>query len=248
LTTVTATWLAGAGSAFAQPSGAATPDIAKQVLNRRWQELKMPDATERNVLFLDVRSSGSNSFQVTAILRDYSPGFPLNHYYGKTCVARINQWVYKLWADGSGTWQVDGRMTPELSSQQCTPNPSAGVSSIPLQGLPGTPAPGGAVAGAPALPRSGGGIAVGSYVCWSNGQARMLLNFTASPGGRYVGTDGKAGTFSLDASSQRISFKGGALDGAMPAGFFAIYHEPQGRPTVSFRSERNSEAAFCQKQ
>jgi hypothetical protein len=34
----------------------------------------------------------------------------------------------------------------------------------------------------------------------------------------------------------------------MPAGFFAIYHEPQGRPTVSFRSERNSEAAFCQKQ
>ena len=76
----------------------------------------------------------------------------------------------------------------------------------------------------------------------------MLLNFTASPGGKYVGADGKAGTLTLDASSQRISFKGGALDGAMPAGFFAIYHEPQGRPTVSFRSERNSEAAFCQKQ
>jgi hypothetical protein len=112
----------------------------------------------------------------------------------------------------------------------------------------GTPTPGGAVAGAPAVNKSGGGVALGSYKCWSNGQARAFLNFTASAGGKYIGADGKAGTFSLDASSQRITFKGGALDGAMPAGFFAIYHEPQGRPTVSFRSERNSEAAFCQKQ
>jgi len=110
------------------------------------------------------------------------------------------------------------------------------------------PAPGGAVAGAPASPRSSGGVPAGKYTCWANGQARMFLNFTASPGGKYVGADGKPGTFSLDQSTQRISFKGGALDGAMPAGFFAIYHEPQGRPTVSFRSERNSEAAFCQKQ
>jgi hypothetical protein len=62
-TAVMATLPGGAGPAFAQPSGAATPDIAKQVLNRRCPELKMPDATERNVLFLDVRSSGSNSFQ-----------------------------------------------------------------------------------------------------------------------------------------------------------------------------------------
>jgi hypothetical protein len=32
----------------------------------------------------------------------------------------------------------------------------------------------------------------------------------------------------------------------MPDGFVAVYHEPRGTPTLSFRSGRGSEAAFCE--
>jgi hypothetical protein len=214
-------------------------DTVKQTLDRRWQQLKPQDATERNVLFQEARANGGAAgsywFQVSATIRDYSPGYPRNRYYGQTCVAHM-QGVYKVWADSTGKWQVDGRMTPDLSARQCKPNPSEGVSSIPAQGLPGAPA------------RSGGGLAQGSYECWANGQARALLNFTAKAGGQYIGSDGKSGSFSIDAGTGRIAFHGGSLNGVFPAGFYAVYHEPQGRPTVSFRSDRGAEVAFCEKQ
>src|SRR4051794_18099254 len=122
-------------------------DTLKQILDRRLQQLKPQEVTEQNVLFRDVRpgpaSAGSHLFQVSATIRDYTPGYPRNRYYGQTCVAQIDG-TYKLWAAPSGQWQVDGRMTPDLSSRQCKPNPSDGVSSIPVQNLPGTPAAGGA--------------------------------------------------------------------------------------------------------
>jgi hypothetical protein len=91
-------------------------------------------------------------------------------------------------------------------------------------------------------------VAQGSYACWANGQARMLLNFTIKSATQYSGYGGKAGTYSYDASTGRIAFKGGSLDGAMPEGYITIYHEPKGRSTVSFRSPRGAEASFCQLQ
>lgn len=39
----------------------------------------------------------------------------------------------------------------------------------------------------------------------------------------------------------------GRLAEAMPAGFTAVDHEKNGRPTVSFRSARGSEASFCER-
>lgn len=235
----------------AQGARAPGPDTVKQALDARWHQLKPQDAQERNVLFQEVHASGATSgsyvYRVSAVIRDYSLGYPRNRYYGQTCVARITG-DYKMWADASGKWQVDGRMTPDLSSRQCKPNPSEGVSSIPVQGLPGTPAPSGAVAPASLQARSGGGMVQGSYECWANGQARALLNFTARSGGQYIGADGRSGSFSWDARTQRITFRGGSLDGVFPPGFYAIYHEPQGRPTVSFRNARDSEVAFCEKQ
>lgn len=241
----------GMGQVLIAAGGAPSLDTVRQALDRRWQQLKPQDATERNVLFEDVRanggSNGSYLFQVSATIRDFSPGYPKNHYYGQTCAARISG-VYKVWADASGNWQVDGRMTPDLSARQCKANPAQGVSSIPVQSLSGTTAPSGAMAAAPAQPRSGGGIVQGSYECWANGQARMMLNFTVRGGGAYVGSDGTSGTVAMDPQTGRLSFHGGSLDGAFPAGFYAIYHEPKGRPTVSFRSPREAEAAFCEKQ
>jgi hypothetical protein len=90
-------------------------------------------------------------------------------------------------------------------------------------------------------------VAVGSYECWANGAPRLLMNFEIKDGTKYTDSDGKTGTYSYDASSGRITFKGGALEGVMPAGFVSIYHETKGKPTVSYRSPRGAEAAFCEK-
>jgi hypothetical protein len=88
-------------------------------------------------------------------------------------------------------------------------------------------------------------VAKGSYECWGNGQARMLLNFTVTGGGSYKASDGSSGRFTYDTGSKQIKFTG-YLKQAMPEGFTTIYYEPKGRPTVSFRSARGSEASFCE--
>jgi hypothetical protein len=33
----------------------------------------------------------------------------------------------------------------------------------------------------------------------------------------------------------------------LPTGFYAVYHAPQGLPTMSIRNAGGNEAAFCQK-
>jgi hypothetical protein len=121
---------------------------------------------------------------------------------------------------------------------------------MPLAGLAGTSSPAGRIA--PAItpaPQTGGGgsVAQGIYEYWANGRANLTLNFSIRGPGQYAGSNGQAGSFSFDPGSQRIAFRGGSLDGVMPAGFYAIYYAPQGRPTVSFRNSGGSEAAFCQK-
>ena len=89
-------------------------------------------------------------------------------------------------------------------------------------------------------------VAQGSYECWGNGSARMLLNFKVSGKDRYTDPEGKErGSFAYNQSTGAITFKGGHLDGVMPIGFTSIYHEPKTRPTVSFRSARGAEASFC---
>ncbi len=90
-------------------------------------------------------------------------------------------------------------------------------------------------------------VAIGSYECWANGAPRLLMNFAIKDATKYTDSEGKPGTYSYDVSSGRITFKGGALDGVMPQGFVSVYHEPKGKPTVSYRSPRGAEAAFCEK-
>ena len=127
--------LATCGTSAAQPSKAPGPEVLKQVLNKKLQGFKPDGTTERNVLFQTVvagtRNGGSFPFRVTLAIRDYGPGYPANRYYGETCVRRITEGLYTLSPDASGEWQVEGRMTPELSQTTCQPNPSAGVSSMP---------------------------------------------------------------------------------------------------------------------
>lgn len=87
----------------------------------------------------------------------------------------------------------------------------------------------------------------GAYECWSGGSARMMLNFTVQAGSQYIDSEGKRGSFSVDPGSSRVTFRGGLLDGGIPAGMYAVYHEPKGRPTLSIRGRDGGEALFCEK-
>jgi hypothetical protein len=235
-----------AGYALAQ--GGLTAAAAKQILNQKLMQLKPDSARERNVLFQDLRiiASGGGSYHVavTALVRDYDAGYPRNRYYGRTCVGRFENEQFTLMPASTGGWLVNGRLTPDLAKTKCQPNPADGVSSIPLASLPGSPAPAGNIAQAPAMARSGG-VAVGSYECWNFNQAAMMLNFTIQPGGRYLDSGGRPGTFTFTPGTQRIQFVGGSLNGG--AGYFPIYYEPQGLPTVSFRNAKGDEVVFCQR-
>ena len=240
-----------AGQLLAQKSPP-TVEVAKQALERAWQKLKPDAVAQRTVLFQDVTpgrsQAGSYPFRVTVLLHDYEKGYPPNRYYGRTCVGRIEQEVYTLEPDPFGGWNAQGRMTPNLNDTKCVNNPSEGVSSIPLASLSGSRAPAGQVAAAapPATVGNGSSVAAGDYQCWGNGQPHPFMDFTVRGSNQYLGKDGKIGTFSFDPSTQRITFKGGSLDGVLPTGFYAIYHAPQGRPVVSFRSSSGSEATYCE--
>lgn len=89
-------------------------------------------------------------------------------------------------------------------------------------------------------------VAPGSYECWAHGQARMLLNFKVTGKNTYAGESSK-GSFTYDSASGKLTFKGGHLDGIMPKGFTTVYHEKNGKPTVSFRGASGSEASFCER-
>jgi len=98
-------------------------------------------------------------------------------------------------------------------------------------------------AGAAKVPAA---VAAGSYGCWAHGSARMLLNFKVTGANTYSGSKGN-GSFNYDKASGKIGFKGGHLDGVLPDGFVTVYHEPHGKPTVSFRNARGGEVSFCER-
>ncbi len=121
---------------------APSADEARQAIETRLMGAKMPDATERNILFQDLQPGTANGdsypYQVAFIVRDYGPGFPANHYYGQTCVGRVARpgWRFVVRQDDFGTWQAAGRTTLQTSEGLlCKPNPSEGVSSMPLADL-----------------------------------------------------------------------------------------------------------------
>jgi hypothetical protein len=227
-------------SAQSQPS----VETFKQVLTQKLLSLPPEGMTERNVLFESAQGGRGGSFQAVVNIRDYGPGYPPNHFYGTTCVSRLAASFTMLAGDG-GQWLLDGPLTPPLDTRKCQNNPSEGASAVPLSSVSGTPANGRAPA-PPAGTSPPGSVALGSYECWANGQARLLMNFQIRSANGYIGSDGKPGTFTLDAAGN-IAFHGGALDGVMPQGFTSHYYSPRGRPTVSFRGRSGGEAAFCEK-
>lgn len=249
------TIIASAAFAVTGPSA----ETLKEVLSRRLQSLRPTAMTERNVLFQEVRagtpSGGTYPFQVTLLVRDYGPGYPANRFYGETCVSRFDKARFALSPYEFGGWQVEGAMTPSMEATKCTKNPAAGVSSIPLASLPGSSAPVGNLSASPQTPAAtspppgtaGGAVASGNYECWANGRPRLLQNFSIRSNTQYTGSDGVAGNYSLDPTTGRLAFRGGALDGVLPKGFYTMYHAPKGMPTVSFRNSEGYEVSYCEK-
>src|SRR5215510_1379478 len=103
----------------------ASAETLKQVLTRKMLKLLPDGFTERQVLYQSVQPAGGmNNFKVTAIIRDYGPGYPKNHYYGTTCIGHFDQTQFTLVPDQNGSWDVQGALTPPLATHQCKPNPA----------------------------------------------------------------------------------------------------------------------------
>lgn len=171
--------------------------IFQQVLEKQLLALRPTGATERQVLFEEVKSAAKNGnaypFSVTGVIRDYGPGYPANRFYGETCIGKMEGWIFQLTRNAMGDWQAEGRMTPTGNASKCEKNPAAGVSSIPLASLNGTRAAATPVAGAG---RAAGPaeLHLGQWACYGTGGRwnRDLATATvAFPGGRMDGQIGK---------------------------------------------------------
>jgi hypothetical protein len=243
---------ATASSSFlAMAADAPSVDTLKQELNQQLQKLRPVGFTERNVLFQEVRAGTPNAgkypYQVSVTIRDYGPGYPPNKYYGETCVGHMEKEPFDLRRDAFGGWQVEGRMTVTTSDgKKCKPNPSAGVSSIPLASLTGTPAPAGP--STPAAPAGTGNKPAGkdsthgtviakSYDCVFSIDATLqtVPGFTIEAAGRYVDADGKNGTYTFDPAQSLITFHGGSMDGTAATydgRVIHIYNEKRTRTVI----------------
>lgn len=191
---------------------APTADVLKQVLTKRLLALTPTGSTERQVLFQSVtpkpKSGAFYPFAVTAVIRDYGPGYPANKFYGETCIGKMDNWVFNLSPGANGEWAIDGRMT--VTDATCTKNPSAGVSSVPLATLTGTAAPAGTPTPAPAAQ-----LHLGEWACYGTGGRLMAgMGFRLQPNGAYVDLDNKrAGRYTHNKAAATITFQAGFLDG-----------------------------------
>lgn len=198
-------------------AAAAQPSVAqfKQVLNAQLQRVKTEGTTTRTVLFQDVVAGNPNGgyypFLVTAIIHDYSQGYPPNGFYGETCVGKMEKRKFDLLADEFGGWKVQGPMT--ILGPECKKNSSEGVSAIPVTGLPGAPAVNGPTEAKATAAPEGGSLYLGEYACYGAGNRLMAgMSFQLERGGKYHDVNGeRGGIYVYDARESTISFRGGFL-------------------------------------
>ncbi len=141
--------------------------------------------------------------------------------------------MYSVRCDGRTQMVPASWIQPAGRVTQAAPGPA------PRTALPAPPAR----ANAPVV--AARGMPPGKYECWAFNTPRLLLNFAVTGPGRYIASDGSAGSFFHDGASGAVRFTG-YLAEVVPEHWQVIYHEPNGKPTVSFRN-RGSEASFCEK-
>jgi hypothetical protein len=189
-----------------------------QVLEYQIQRSKPSEILKRTVLIKDVKvgegSGGVYPLVVSLTVHDYSPGFPPNKYYGKTCLAKVEHAAYRMVRDQLREWTIEGRTT--FPDAKCVDNPAANVSSFPLDSLSGTRV--GSSAPMPAVmtkslktfvPR------MGEYACVfpggrmaANKGFRLKLDKTYTDVARAHG-----GTYVYEPFGMTLAFHGGFMDG-----------------------------------
>ncbi|MDQ6756806.1 MAG: hypothetical protein M3004_07710 [Bacteroidota bacterium] len=212
-------------TAISQP----TVEQFKQVFNSQMQKLKTTGFTKRNISFVQVTKGTPNGgyypFKVSAYVHDYAPGYPSNHYYGQTCVGKIDNWKFDMLKNEFGEWIVQGRMT--ASDADCKNNPSEGAEAIPLSSLPGIVYVQLQKTNLPVNQNQQKSVAnknaelyIGEYACYGTGNRLMAgMGFTLKSNGSYFDLDNKrGGSYSFNKQNATITFKGGFLSGQMGTG------------------------------
>jgi hypothetical protein len=198
----------------AQPT---TKDLMR-VLDARIQRSKPADMFKRTVLFREVRAGEpadrAYPFVVSLTIHDYSPGWGVNKYFGKTCLTKIDRVTYTMALDRLREWAVAGPTT--FSDINCADNPRPRVSAFPLDSLKGTRV--GKSADTPEVLTKDLRtfvLKMGEYACVLPG-GRLASNrgFRLKADKSYTDATGaRGGTYHFEPFSTTIKFRGGFLDG-----------------------------------
>lgn len=196
--------------------GQTTRDFMR-VFEAQLQRHKPADVFKRTVLFREVRpgatTGGAPSFVASLTIHDYSPGWPPNKYYGKTCLGKIEHGTYSMLRDRLKEWTVEGRMT--TSDAKCVDNPADRVSAFPIDSLSGTRV--GSSEAFPSIMTKGVETFVpkmGEYACVLPG-GRLAANrgFRLKGDKSYTDAAGaRGGTYVYEPFATTIAFHGGFLD------------------------------------
>jgi hypothetical protein len=199
--------------AFAAPSAR---DFMR-VLDARIQRAKPRDVFQRTIVFGDVSAGAAEGriypFTVTATVHDYNPGWPPEHYYGRTCITRIVRTRYDMLRDRLGEWTVETKA--EIPAPVCTDNPAEGKSAFPLDSLRGTRL--GTSAPLPELmtkKQVNVSLRLGEYACvWPGGRLASQMRFRLNRDKTYTDLNGaRGGTYTFEPFSATLKFHGGFLD------------------------------------
>jgi len=185
---------------------------------------------KRTVKFISVTqgatTSGIQNFKVTAYIHDYDEGYAPNRYWGQSCLSKFDALPYTMIKDAYGQWLVQGRFTILGANQKCEDNHSQGVSSLPIDAVPGAVYSPGAAKTAkpefkgPPAKEAGGQLYVGEYACYGTGNRIMAgMGFTLLAGGKYYDGDRqRGGAYVYNATAGTITFVGGFLGGQKGTG------------------------------
>lgn len=186
-------------------------------LDAQIQRAKPREVFKRTIVFGDVRAGQPDGdvypFTATVTIHDYNPGWPPDHYFGRTCITRIVSVRYELQRSRVREWVVAA--TQEIPKPICTDNPEEGKSIFPLDSLRGTRL--GSSAPLPALMTRklpNVTLKLGEYACtWPGGRLASQMRFRLNRNKTYTDLDGaRGGTYTFDPFSTELRLHGGFLD------------------------------------
>ncbi|HVZ26122.1 MAG TPA: hypothetical protein VG842_08715 [Sediminibacterium sp.] len=202
------------------------PSIAqfKQVFNQQLQALRPDGFSQRVVKFVQVQAGKPNGgyypFLVTAYVYDYGAGYPANHYYGETCLGKMDGWKFDMLKDDFGKWIIQGRFTITSESRQCKQNASAGTAAIALADVPGTTVDAKEIQAATRESAKGVDnpapqLYIGEYASYGSGGRLLIgMGFILLQNGKYYNLDHQeGGSYQFDPKKGTIRFTGGFLGG-----------------------------------